>query len=134
MDRSDLSLRPVRYATALGQEVFLQFVDTNDSLAAFARLSLPELPVDLAELENSALLREVHVYGHLVPIGGRSAGRSQHLGLGRQLIEEAARLARDAGFRNLAVISSIGTREYYRGLGFTDGDLYQHLELEWRGN
>jgi histone acetyltransferase (RNA polymerase elongator complex component) len=27
------------------------------------------------------------------------------------------------------VISAVGTRVYYRGLGFTDGDYYQHRPL-----
>ena len=37
--------------------------------------------------------------------------------------------ARDAGFRRLAVISAVGTRAYYRRLGFGDGELYQHRSL-----
>jgi len=56
-------------------------------------------------------------------------GRAQHTGLGRQLIDHAAGLARAADFDDLAVISAIGTRAYYRGLGFGDGDLYQHRSL-----
>ena len=54
---------------------------------------------------------------------------AQHAGLGRALVDEAARLARAAGFADLAVISAVGTRAYYRGLGFCDGALYQHFAL-----
>ena len=39
--------------------------------------------------------------------------------------EEACRLAREAGFACIAVISSVGTRAYYRSLGFADAELYQ---------
>jgi elongator complex protein 3 len=41
------------------------------------------------------------------------------------LIERAAEIARERGFARLAVISAIGTREYYRKRGFEDGVLYQ---------
>jgi elongator complex protein 3 len=51
------------------------------------------------------------------------------MGLGRRLIDRAAELARDAGFEDLAVISAVGTRVYYRSLGFNDGDYYQHRAL-----
>jgi len=44
-------------------------------------------------------------------------------------MERAVEHARDAGYRDLAVISSVGTREYYRRLGFVDGTLYQHLTI-----
>jgi elongator complex protein 3 len=45
------------------------------------------------------------------------------------LVEEAARRARQAGFERIAVISAVGTRAYYRELGFRDGGLYQHRAL-----
>jgi elongator complex protein 3 len=90
---------------------------------------LPDHPGSIEELAGSAIIREVHVYGLLVSIGDRQDGRSQHLGLGRSLVKKATETARAAGFEDLAVISSVGTREYYRGLGFIDGPLYQHLDL-----
>ncbi len=80
----------------------------------------------LAELAGRAVIREVHVYGAVVALGDRERGRSQHAGLGRRLIAEALEIAAEAGFDHAAVISSVGTREYYRRLGFTDGALYQH--------
>jgi elongator complex protein 3 len=49
--------------------------------------------------------------------------------LGRRLVDEAARVAAATGFTDLAVISSVGTRGYYRSLGFVDGELYQHRSL-----
>ena len=62
-------------------------------------------------------------------IGDQRPGPSQHLGLGRRLIEAAASIAAEQGFDDLAVISSVGTREYYRRLAFRDGELYQHRAL-----
>lgn len=128
--RDDLHLARIEYETSAGSEVFLQFVTSDDRLAAFLRLSLPREPVPVSEVQYSAMIREVHVYGRLVEIGARDDGRSQHLGLGRELIEEARRLAAADGFERLAVISSVGTRAYYRALGFDDGELYQQIDCE----
>ena len=126
VSRDELRLDRIEYATSSGREIFLQYVDPRDRLAAFLRLSLPDEPPPIEEIAASAMIREVHVYGRLVAIGGRDEGRSQHLGLGRSLIEHAASEAARGGFADLAVISSVGTRGYYRALEFSDGDLYQH--------
>jgi elongator complex protein 3 len=75
------------------------------------------------------MVREVHVYGASVKLGQRTGEDAQHRGLGSRLMEEAASRARAAGFLDLAVISAVGTRRWYRRLGFTDGPLYQHRRL-----
>jgi len=129
VDPSRLTLRRLDYDTGLGREVFLQFVTPEDRIAAFLRLSLPARQIQIPEIESSAMIREVHVYGHLAAIGQRQGARSQHLGLGRRLIRHARKIATEKNYRNLAVISAVGTRPYYRRLGFSDGPLYQHLEL-----
>jgi elongator complex protein 3 len=127
-DPARLRLREVAYPTSIGDERFLQFETPDDRLVGFARLSLPGAPAPLPELEGCALLREVHVYGASLELGSRG-GAPQHAGLGRRLVERAAALAGAAGFARLAVISAVGTRDYYRALGFTDRHLYQHLEV-----
>ena len=124
-----IRLERLEYKTSTGQELFLQFVTRANRLVAFCRLALPRQPAFLSELSRRAVVREVHVYGVVVAIGDRRRGPSQHLGLGRRLIEEAARIAAARGFDALAVISAVGTRDYYRGLGFADGELYQHRSL-----
>ena len=150
-----LRLRRMDYEAASGREVFLEFVTADDRIAGFLRLRLPapaarggpegprtdrravrcqaarpspaaRTALCLPELAGKAIIREVHVYGAVVGLGEREKGRSQHAGLGRRLIAEAVGIARGAGFGQVAVISSVGTREYYRRLGFTDGELYQH--------
>lgn len=139
----ELALRETGYATAVGEERFLELVTPGDRLAAFLRLSLPRgndalegLPQEIAgELEGAAVIREVHVYGRVAALGdsggpaSEAPGRAQHRGLGRRLVRRAAALAAARGHRDLAVISAVGTREYYRRLGFTDGALYQHRAL-----
>jgi len=129
VDLDRLTVHRLDYDTSIGREVFLQFVTSEDRIAAFLRLSLPGGSVDIPEIDSSAMIREVHVYGHLATIGQKQGVRSQHLGLGRDLITRAKGIAAAAGYRDLAVISAVGTRPYYRKLGFTDGPLYQHLDL-----
>ena len=129
IDPQTLHLKELEYETCLGREIFLQYVTDSNRIAAFLRLSLPASEVAIPEIRNSAMIREVHVYGLLASLGQKQGVRSQHLGLGRRLMDRAARIATDAGFADLAVISAIGTRPYYRKNGFLDGELYQHRPL-----
>jgi elongator complex protein 3 len=130
----DLRLETVAYETGATDEYFLQYVTDEHRIAAFLRLSLPkpeyatrhrgELPIGQGE----AMIREVHVYGRATAL--HQVGPSvQHLGLGRKLIEAAAQIAREQGYCALNVISSVGTRQYYRRLGFADAGLYQQMSL-----
>lgn len=134
IERDALSLDCYTYDTAVTQEHFLQWVTPDNRIAGFLRLSLPhqafvnahldELPIACGE----AMIREVHIYGKVASIG-RMGTTAQHTGLGRALVERACAMARDAGFDRINVISSVGTRDYYRHLGFTDAGLYQQRPL-----
>lgn len=116
------------YETSLATEIFIEYVkkeSKQELIAGFLRLSLPKQDAFLSELAGAAMIREVHVYGKAVGIGQRATGKAQHVGLGSQLIERAKELAAQHRFKKLAVISAIGTREYYRQRSFLDGKLYQ---------
>ncbi len=123
-----LELVTEAYATTGGEERFLSYNTEAGKLAGFLRLSLPspEAVADtgIDELRGAAMIREVHVYGPVVRLGDSAQGEAQHLGLGAALIAEAERQALAAGYQRLAVISAIGTREYYRKQGFEMGELY----------
>jgi len=125
----DLFLDEIQYQTSIGTEIFIQYITSDRQIAGFLRLSLPNTDPLVEELQNTAMIREVHVYGIAVGIGKTRDGRAQHLGLGKKMIARAVELTSQAGYEKLAVISSVGTREYYRKRGFTDGDLYQHYDL-----
>jgi len=121
-----LSLEVLSYATDATQEHFLQYLTPAGHLAAFLRLSLPFAPRDelpIPEIREAAMVRELHVYGPAQALGQRGLA-VQHRGLGTRLLDAAAALAREAGFRQLAVIAAAGTRPYYRDRGFTAGELY----------
>jgi elongator complex protein 3 len=70
------------------------------------------------------LIREVHIYGQSLPVGGGQDGAAQHVGLGTRLLVEAERIATEHGYKHLAVIAAIGTRRYYQARGFERGELY----------
>jgi elongator complex protein 3 len=128
VDPDSLKLDTLRYETDATTEYFLSYVTAKAQVAGFLRLSIPRSDVPreeiLDELRKSAIIREVHVYGPALELGASSRGEAQHLGLGTRLIEHAASIVRESGIHSLAVISAIGTREYYRRLGFELGELY----------
>ncbi|MBS3760233.1 MAG: GNAT family N-acetyltransferase, partial [Halodesulfurarchaeum sp.] len=66
-----------------------------------------------SELEDAAVIRELHVYGNEVGLG-KTGEEFQHKGYGKRLVREAERRAREAGVSKLVVIAGIGAREYYR--------------------
>lgn len=111
------------YEVAGGTEHFISYEDHDRNLlVGFARLRFPNDPVR-RELENAAILRELHVYGNQVGLAAGSTDEGsndfggedwQHKGYGRRLMETAEDLTREAGFDKLAVIAGIGAREYYR--------------------
>lgn len=128
----DLSLAVETYETDATTEHFLSFETADDRLAGFLRLSLPHPHIrhPLPELAGHAMIREVHVYGPAVPIGEESQGEAQHVGLGTQLVQKAKEIARAAGYQHIAVISAIGTREYYAlHHGFQINGLYMTAGL-----
>lgn len=118
----ELRMDAVEYHTTVSTEHFLQWVTPQNRIAGFLRLSLPN--------EGSeAMIREVHVYGRVAAIHASAEGGAQHAGLGRRLVEEACARAGAAGYAAINVISAMGTRNYYRALGFEDADLYQRRAL-----
>ncbi|MDH5670922.1 MAG: tRNA uridine(34) 5-carboxymethylaminomethyl modification radical SAM/GNAT enzyme Elp3 [Myxococcales bacterium] len=128
-DPETVRLRSTAYATSSGREFFIELESAEGWLLGFVRLSLPAAPSFIEELGDSAIIRELHVYGAALELGSRRKGPAQHLGFGTRLLDEAAECARQAGFEHLAVISAVGTRAYYRSRGFTDGEFYQHRKL-----
>lgn len=127
----DLTLQKIKYETKYTHEVFLQYITKNRDIAGFLRLSLPKRSQNpiTKELDNNAIIREIHVYGPSLNIGKDSSGQAQHIGLGTKLIEEAISIAKPEGYKDLSVISAIGTKEYYQKKGFSEGKYYQHRRL-----
>jgi elongator complex protein 3 len=131
VEAQDLRLEELAYQADDAQELFLSYVTPDDRLAGFLRLSFPDLPAppEVADLAQAAIIREVHVYGQSLPVGADQSGAAQHAGLGTQLIQRAEQAAGQRGYRRLAVIAAVGTRQYYMARGFVRGDLYLFKNL-----
>ena len=137
VDFYTLSLDVIPYETTSTREFFLQWVTPENKIAGFLRLSLPKPAAFetyaaassvFSVYPDEAMIREVHVYGRVSSLHkvGTSA---QHRGLGRMLVERACQIAKENGYQKINVISAIGTRAYYRKLGFADNGLYQQKIL-----
>lgn len=132
---SNLVYEPARLKGEPGSiEHFISYVNKQNQIAGYLRLSLPDnIPPardnDLPDLIGAAIIREIHVYGQSLAVGVEKTGSAQHIGLGTRLILDAVEKAKAAGYQHLAVISAIGTREYYRKRGFNHGSQYQVMDL-----
>jgi ELP3 family radical SAM enzyme/protein acetyltransferase len=96
-------------------------------LLGFIRLRLSESLNHsiISELEGkTAMIRELHVYGRVKPVGTLKSDGAQHIGIGSELLRKAERYAMYHNYNKIAVISGIGVRDYYRKKGYTLGDTY----------
>ncbi|KAK8692998.1 hypothetical protein V6N13_070598 [Hibiscus sabdariffa] len=109
------------YTANEGWETFLSYEDTlQDILVGLLRLRKCGWNTTCPKLMGKcSIVRELHVYGTAVPVHGRDADKLQHQGYGTLLMEEAERIAgREHRSAKIAVISGVGTRHYYRKLGY----------------
>jgi elongator complex protein 3 len=133
VDVDQLIIDDLAYQTPGSEEHFLSYITPDDRLAGYLRLSFPSdgTPATICtDLNDAAIIREVHVYGQSLAVGVIQSGAAQHSGLGTRLIEQAEMLTRTHGFHHLAVISAIGTREYYAARGFKLDTLYMIKPVE----
>jgi len=129
----DTALRTQRYKANGGEEFFITIEEPKlDKIVGLCRLRLPGKKAKLAfkALEGAALVRELHVYGRQKSLEKKGLeSKTQHLGLGKQLMAEAEKIAKKAGYSKIAVIAAIGTREYYRKLGYGLEETYMMKNL-----
>ncbi len=110
------------YASSGGHEIFLSLEDPDlDVLVGYARLRIDAW---------GATVRELKVFGRIVPLHEPPGRRWQHRGFGRRLMEECELVAR-AEFhqRRMRVTSGVGVRGYYRFLGYRLEAPYMIREL-----
>ncbi|KAI6173504.1 Elongator complex protein 3 [Aphelenchoides besseyi] len=116
-----------------GWETFISYEDVNqDILIGLLRLRKCTDQVHREELKGGvSVVRELHVYGTAVPVSSRDPTKFQHQGFGKLLMEEAERIAlEEHGSFKLAVISGVGTRHYYRSLGYELDGPYMSKKLQ----
>jgi len=153
---SDFSMKRFDYDAGEGKEIFLSYENqagrrapTESSgwfahsavnsqqvgneeglIAGFTRLRFPPASLRKEIDAETALIRELHVYGSEVPIS--ASGRVQHRGIGAKLLKEAEEIAREFGKTKMIVISGVGVREYYRKHGYGLIGPYMGKELRSR--
>lgn len=116
-------LETVKYNSSGGQEYFISLESQdNKTLYGFCRLR-----IDGNSPVAPAIIRELHVYGELVSIGGNK--KVQHSGLGKKLLLVAEKLAIKNKCYKISVISGVGVRGYYRKQGYKLNKTYMIKEL-----
>jgi len=97
------------------------YVESEDEnyLFGFVRLRIPGDKMIFPELKGCALIRELHIYGPLLPHDEkRKSFTIQHKGYGSLLIKQAEKIALQHHKRRIAIISGVGVRDYYKKRGY----------------
>lgn len=121
-------LKVTKYVSGMGLEYFIEFVTDTDLLIGFLRLRINEYSTPVfEEIQNSGIIRELHVYGKLISqqktnVGiselNTTAAHHQHKGIGKRLIAKAEEICKTENLNKISVISGVGVRKYYEKQGF----------------
>jgi elongator complex protein 3 len=127
----ELAYKETTYAASGGEEVFGSYeFKKSGVIAGFVRLRLPSPLAHRPEMAGAAVVRELRVYGRVVRIGQRETAAWQHRGLGVSLMGQMERSAAGRfGAKRLLITSAVGTRNYYRKLGYERLGPYMAKEL-----
>ena len=118
------------YETYGGKEIFLSYEDKNETLFGVLRMRIYK-GFHTACNTDSALIRELHIFGPEVPLGEKQDRAAQHKGLGGKLLHEAERIAREEfHVGKLGILSGIGARDYYHPFGYHLEGAYMVKELQ----
>jgi elongator complex protein 3 len=122
-DPDKIEVRTAEEDASEGEELFISAEDpANDALVGYIRLRIPSEKAWKPEIlpETTAIVRELRVYGPLVPVGKHLAKAWQHKGYGAVLLSEAERIAlEDYDRTKIAITSALGTKQYYKRFGYS---------------
>jgi elongator complex protein 3 len=117
-----------------GEEIFLSAEDPeNDVLVGYLRLRIPSEKAHRPEINSQpcSIVRELHVYGPLVPVGKHVSKAWQHKGYGSVLLSEAESISkRDYNCRKIVITSALGTKQYYKRFGYHHDGHYMSKTLQ----
>lgn len=123
----DAELNCIKYNASGGEEFFLSY-ESQNKLIGFIRLRIPNNPFRKEITGNTALIRELHVYGSEAPVG--QEGITQHRNFGTLLLEEAERIANeDFDSKKMLIISGVGVKPYYFSKGYKRDGPYVSRKL-----
>jgi elongator complex protein 3 len=130
----NVSILTTHYEASEGEELFISAEDLeNDVLIGCLRLRIPSRKAHRKEVkaEPCSTVRELHIYGSLVPVGKHLVKAWQHKGYGATLLAEAERVTReDYDLKKILVISALGTKQYYKRFGYDHDGVYMSKTLE----
>ena len=130
----EVKILTTHYEASEGEEIFISAEETeNDVLIGYLRLRIPSEKTYRPETKAApcSIVRELHVYGPLVPVGRHFARAWQHKGLGSVLLSEAERISKeDYSLKKILVISALGTKQYYMRFGYDYDGVYMSKMME----
>ncbi len=113
------------YPTTNGLQLFISWEDEMWYLYWFTRLQLGNCDDNLI-LDglgcDTAVIRELHVYGQMARIWWDDNEKTQHQGIWWELMKLAEEIASSCWYNKISVISGVGVRWYYTKLWY---------QLEW---
>ncbi len=119
------SINVLEYKSSGGMEYFISADSDTNSLLGFCRLRFPSQFLRSEITEKTALIRELHVFGTLASIGKKGAENEvQHKGVGKELMQKAEEICKEKEKNKICIISAVGTREYYKKLGYKKDGVY----------
>jgi elongator complex protein 3 len=134
LDPHEVDILTTHYEASEGEEIFISAEDLkNDVLIGYLRLRIPSEKAHRQEVKAKpcSIVRELHVYGSLVPVGKHFDNAWQHKGYGSILLAKAESITReDYDLKKILVISALGTKQYYKRLGYKYDGVYMSKTLE----
>jgi elongator complex protein 3 len=133
-DMNKVEIKTTKFPASEGTDIFISAEDPqNDILIGYLRLRIPSTKAHRPEItaDPSSIIRELHVYGPVVPVGKHQAKAWQHKGIGQQLLAKAENITLEEYNRNkILVRSAIGVRQYYKRFGYhRDGPYMSKTQL-----
>ncbi|MGQ9542514.1 MAG: tRNA uridine(34) 5-carboxymethylaminomethyl modification radical SAM/GNAT enzyme Elp3 [Candidatus Bathyarchaeia archaeon] len=133
-DHRDIKILARRYDSSGGVEIFIS-AESPDSecLVGYCRLRIPSEKAHRREIAGRkvGLIRELHVFGPLVPIGESNPEMWQHRGFGATLLKTAEKIASDEyDCKKILVTSALGSRRYFMRHGYSLDGPYMAREIK----
>jgi elongator complex protein 3 len=128
----EIKLCERKYEASGGLEYFISYEDAQRHiLIGFIRLRIPSNNFHRPEInDKTALIRELHVYGEMVPVGSKQKKAWQHKGWGEKLIKEAEKIASEShDIKKMIIMSALGTKKYYQKLDYKKDGAYVSRKL-----
>ena len=142
VDLSRITFHLHKYYDPAGEEYFIGMYAPEheteiECLLGLMRVRFNSETSPCEDVGNSAIIRELHVYGGWVPVNTKvedTQQYSQHRGFGKYLLKVAEYMAYRRGFKKIVVISAPGTMNYYAKQGYHRGNKsrYMSRDLTWK--